>query len=221
MNVLSCNIEGILCWKNQIIQGTRGMKTPNRYSHTVRSSHISKKIQKNPTEKVKRWWIKKLGRGFNMKVESRGFIYFIKKSKAWAEVPEDCKTSFKIDTSWLPASILHGEHIYFHIFLWKPAWLQKIKLSSVSTHLNNRCGPKSLMHIYLLPVIHIHSWRRHIGVLLHYIMWIVIGSWIIHNELQLLCKLHFITYIASCSSNEFFKDYSEKYTDLKKHTNFQ
>lgn len=31
-----------------------GMETPNRFSHTVRSSHISKKIQKNPTEEVKR-----------------------------------------------------------------------------------------------------------------------------------------------------------------------
>lgn len=53
MNVLSCNSEGILCWKNQIIQGTCGMKIPNRYSHTVRSRHISKKIQKNPMEEVK------------------------------------------------------------------------------------------------------------------------------------------------------------------------
>lgn len=49
MDAISYNSDGILCWK-----GTCDMKIPNRYSHRVRSSHISQKIQKNPMEEVKR-----------------------------------------------------------------------------------------------------------------------------------------------------------------------
>lgn len=42
MNVFSCNSKGILCWKNQIIQGTCGMKIPNGYSHSQKQQHIQK-----------------------------------------------------------------------------------------------------------------------------------------------------------------------------------
>lgn len=81
MNVLSCNREGILCWKNQIIQETCGMKIPNRYPHSQKQPHIPKDT-KESNGGSKKMMNKKKHRGFNMKVESRGFlVYLIKRVK--------------------------------------------------------------------------------------------------------------------------------------------
>lgn len=67
-----CKSEGILCWKNQIIQGTCGMKILNIYSHSQKQPHIQKNT-KESNGRSKKMMNKKMGGSFNTRIESRNF----------------------------------------------------------------------------------------------------------------------------------------------------